>query len=150
VRRADLVAAVLLLALAGGYLKVALEFPYIGPHGPGSGFLPVWLGIALGVLSVLMLVGALRAAPGGGEWLPDRRGMWRLAITLGAAVIFVSLLEIVGMVLGCALFLVAILRFFEGYPWKHTLGIAAGAGLGIYLLFIRWLNVPFPIGFLGF
>ncbi len=54
-RRANLIAAVLPFALAAGYLYVVVaDYPYLGPNGPGSGFLPVWLGIAMGILSVLL------------------------------------------------------------------------------------------------
>ena len=149
-RRADLIAAVVLFALAGGYVTVALDYPYTSNSGPGSGLLPVWLGIAMGVLSVLLFVNAWRAAPGGDAWLPDRAGLIRLLITFSAAVIFVSLLKVVGMVLGCALFLLATLRLSEGYSWRFSVVMAVCIGAGIHLLFIRWLRVPFPVSFLGF
>jgi len=151
VRRADQVAGLVLLALAIGYTAVALRaYPYWGDIGPGSGFLPVWLGVAMGALALLLFIGASRAGAPGGPWLPERRGLVKLAVVLASTVLFAALLDVVGMVLGSGLFLLGILRFLEGYRWLSSLGIAVAAGLVNYLVFTYWLRVPFPVSVLGF
>ena len=49
-RRADRIAGAVLLALSLAFSAGALKFyTYTGPGGPGSAFLPFWLG-AVGVL----------------------------------------------------------------------------------------------------
>lgn len=149
-RRADQIGGVLLLMFGAGYAAVARGYPYSTPYGPGSGFMPLWLGVGMLVLALLLLIGASRRGAADGSWLPDRTGLFKLAITLLATVLFVALMDQVGMILGSALFLVGILRFSERYPWGQVLAIAAGVGTMNYLVFTYWLRVPFPVGILGF
>ena len=150
-RRADRIAGAALLALAVGFSAGALKYyTYWGPGGPGSGFLPFWLGLAMGALALLLFVGATRSREAGAPWLPAGAGLRRLAVVLAATAAFVALLNVVGMILGTALFLVTLLRFLEGYGWPVTLGVAAvTAGIN-YFVFTYWLRVPFPVSVLGF
>ena len=150
-RHADRIAGAALLALAVGFSAGALKYyTYWGPGGPGSGFLPFWLGLAMGALALLLFVGATRSREAGAPWLPAGAGLRRLAVVLAATTAFVALLNVVGMILGTALFLVTLLRFLEGYGWPVTLGVAAvTAGIN-YFVFTYWLRVPFPVSVLGF
>ncbi len=151
VRRADQVGGLALLVFAVAYSGAALRwYPYRSDTGPGSGFLPVWLGVAMAILAVLLFIGATRTAHPGGAWLPRGRGLLRLLVVFGATALLVALMNTVGMILGTALFMVGILRFLEGYPWLHSLGIGAAIAVVNYLVFTYWLQVPFPTGVLGF
>jgi len=151
VRRADRIAGAALLAFAVAFSVGALRhYTYWGPGGPGSGFLPFWLGLAMAALALLLFVGATRSGDPGSPWLPAGAGLKRLAAVLAATVVFVALLNVVGMILGTAIFLVALLRFLEGYGWPVTLGVATvTAGIN-YFVFTHWLRVPFPVSVLGF
>jgi hypothetical protein len=150
-RRADRIAGAALLALAVGFSAGALKYyTYWGPGGPGSGFLPFWLGLAMGALALLLFVGATRSREAGATWLPAGAGLRRLAVVLAATAAFVALLNVVGMILGTALFLVTLLRFREGYGWPVTLGVAAATAGINYFVFTYWLRVPFPVSVLGF
>jgi hypothetical protein len=151
VRLADRVAAVLLLAFGAGYALTAVRsYTYWGAHGPGSGFFPFWLGVALAVLSTLFLVGAVRQTRPGAAWLPDRRGARRLAAVVGASALFIALVPVLGMTLATALFLVGLLRFLEGHTWLIALGVSITTAVANWAIFTRWLSVPFPTGVLGF
>ncbi len=150
-RLADRIAAVLLLAFGAGYaLTAARSYTYWGAHGPGSGFFPFWLGVALAVLAALFLVGAVRQAGPGAAWLPDRRGAVRLAAVVGASALFIALVPFLGMTLATALFLVGLLRFLEGHAWRIALGVAVVTAAANWAIFTWWLSVPFPVGVLGF
>ena len=150
-RHADRIAGAALLASGVAFSAAALKYySYWGPGGPGSGFLPFWLGIVMAVLAGLLLVGALRSPEAGAGWLPRGEGLKRLVAVLAVTAAFVALLHAVGMMLGTVLFLVALLRLLEGYRWSVTLGVAvAMAGIN-YLVFTYWLRVPFPVSPLGF
>jgi len=150
VRRADQVGGLLLLVFAVWFSVGALDFPYWAPTGPGSGFLPFWLGVALGILALLLVVQTSRAGTPGPAWLPAGPGLRRLLVVVGATVVLVTLLPVLGMTLGAALFLVGILRFLEAYSWLATVAIAVGTAVANYLVFTYWLRVPFPVGVLGF
>jgi hypothetical protein len=148
-RSADRVAAVALILLAAWFVALGRRFPYWHPDtGPGSGFLPVWLGLALGVLAALLFLNAGGATPGG-AWVPGRVALRRLALILAASVVFVAAMDTVGMIVGTALFLVFVLRVVERYRWTTVVGVAVAAAAANYLVFTYWLRVPFPTGFLG-
>lgn len=149
-RRADQVGGLALLVFGIWFSVVAHQYPYWGANGPGSGFLPFWLGLAMAVLAVFLVVGATRATEPGLAWLPSGRGLLRLVMVVGATAAFIALMKVVGMTLGTALFLVGLLRFLGGHGWLVTLGVALAATLTNWLIFTYWLRVPFPIGLLGF
>jgi len=151
VRNADRIAGAALLAFAVAFSAGALKYyTYSGPGGPGSAFLPFWLGVLMSLLAGLLLVGALRSRDSGAEWLPRGEGLRRIAVVLGATIAFVALLNIVGMILGTALFLIVLMRALDRNPWPLTLSVAAAtAGLN-YLVFTYWLRVPFPVSVFGF
>ncbi len=150
-RRADVVAGASLLALAVAFSAGALtHYSYWGPNGPGPAFLPFWLGLTMALLAALLLAGALRSREPGDPWLPRGEGLKRLAVVLGATVALVALLNVVGMVLGTALFLIVLVRFLDRTPWPLTLAVAIGTSGINFLVFTRWLKVPMPVNALGF
>jgi len=151
VRSADRIAGAALLALAVAFSAGALKhYSYWGENGPGSAFLPFWLGVVMAVLAATLLVGALRSGDPGPPWLPRGDGLRRLLLVVGATAAFVALLNVVGMTIGTVLFLVVLMRFLDRQPWPLTLAVApAVAGLN-YLVFTRWLHVPLPAGPFGF
>ena len=149
-RKTDRIAGALLLAFAVAFSAGALKYyTYWGPGGPGSAFLPFWLGVVMSLLAGLLLVGAVRSRDPGAEWLPSGKGLRRIGVVLGATIAFVALLKVVGMILGTALFLIFLLRALDRKPWPLTLSVAAAtAGLN-YLVFTYWLRVPFPVSVFG-
>ena len=150
-RRADAIAGASLLALAVAFSAGALtHYSYWGPNGPGPAFLPFWLGVVMALLAALLLAGALRSREPGDPWLPRGEGLKRLAVVLGATVALVALLNVVGMVLGTALFLIVLVRLLDRTPWPLTLAVAIGTAGVNYLVFTRWLKVPMPTNMLGF
>jgi putative tricarboxylic transport membrane protein len=145
VPRADRVTASLLLASAVAFSAGALKYyPYWGEGGPGSGFLPFWLGVVMAALAVLLLV---RKPIGESvDWLPRGEGRKRVLVVIGATAVFIAALKIIGMVLGTALYLIVLMRFLGRHRWPLTLAVAAGAAGINYLVFAYWLRVPFPEG----
>lgn len=148
-RRADQVGGLALLVFGIWYAAVALQYPYRSATGPGSGFLPFWLGVAMAALAVLLLVRASRSRDAGADWLPRGPGRRRLLLVLGITILFVAGLKAVGMLLGTALFLLAVLRGVERHAWSSALAIAVGIAILNYLVFAYWLRVPLPVGVLG-
>ena len=150
-RSADRIAGAGLLALAVAFSAGALrQYTYWGENGPGSAFLPFWLGIVMAVLATVLLVGAFRSRDPGPAWLPSGDGLRRLVLVVAATVAFVALLGVIGMTTGTVLFLVVLMRFLDRQPWPLTIAVAvAVAGLNA-LVFARWLHVPLPVGPFGF
>jgi putative tricarboxylic transport membrane protein len=151
VRRADRIGAVLLLLFGVWFAAVALRnYKYWTATGPGSGFFPFWLGLAMAVLAALLLARAARATEPGADWLPRGRGAVRFLGVLGSAVAFLVLLPWLGMAVTTLLFLVGILRLLERHSWPAAVTIALGTAVVNWAVFAWWLQVPFPTGVLGF
>jgi putative tricarboxylic transport membrane protein len=150
-RGADRITGAALLALAVAFAVGALKsYAYWGENGPGPAFLPFWLGVAMAVLALLLLVGALRATEPGDAWLPRGEGLRRLGLVLGVTIALVALLNFLGMIVGTVLFLIVLLRFLDRPSWPVTVAVAFATAGFIYLVFTRWLRVPLPVGVLGF
>lgn len=150
-RNADRVSAALLLAGALGFSAVALKsWPYTSPEGPGPAFLPFWLGLGMAALAAALLARSLRERSRGADWAPRGVPLRHVLVVLGVTVAFAALIQFLGMILGSALFLVVLVRYLGRHSWPVVLSVAAGGAGFIWLVFARWLHVPFPVGPLGF
>jgi hypothetical protein len=140
-----------LLALAVAFSAGALkQYDYWGANGPGPAFLPFWLGLVMALLATLLLVGAMRSSDPGADWLPTGEGRRRLVLVMVATIVFVALLNVIGMVVGTVLFLIVLMRFLDRCAWPLTLMVSVATAAFVYLVFARWLRVPLPVGVLGF
>jgi putative tricarboxylic transport membrane protein len=112
--------------------------------------LPLILGCIVGVAGAALAFrawryhGPVRIVP----W-PDRAGTLRVGVTMAALVVFLFLVEPLGMPLGSGLLVGFLVWYLGGYRpiTAGLLGLATG-GL-IYAVFIRLLQLSFPIGPLG-
>ena len=147
--RADRWSAVVLLAFAAAFTAGALKFHrYWDDTGPGSGFLPSWLGLVMAALALLLLLRRPRAVDAGVEWMPRGEGRTRMLIVMALTVTFVALLKVTGMILGTGLYLVAVVSIFGKHRWWIAIVVALAAAGFNWLVFAHWLRVPFPRGML--
>ena len=143
-RSADRVTAVLLFALSVAFAAGALKYySWWGPGGPGSAFLPFWLALVMGVLSLMML---FKKSKDDSSWLPRGEGLRDMLVVLGVTVAFIALLKVTGMVIGTALYLAALVWYLGRHRWWVTLGVALAAAGFNWLVFVHWLRVPMPEG----
>jgi putative tricarboxylic transport membrane protein len=147
VRSADRVTAVLLFAFSVAFAAGALKYySWWGSGGPGSAFLPFWLGLVMALLAVMMFFKKSKTPEE--DWLPRGEGLRRMLVVLGVTVVFVALLRVLGMVLGTALFIAFLMRYLGRHRWWVIAAVAVGAAAFNYLVFVYWLRVPFPEGML--
>ena len=150
-RSADRIAGAALLAFAVAFGAGALRnYAYWGENGPGPAFLPFWLGLVMALLAAMLLVGAMRASDAGEPWLPRGEGLHRIALVLGATIAYVALLDLVGMTIGTALFLIVLVRWPDRQPWPTAIAVGIAVAVLNYVVFTRWLRVPLPVGPFGF
>jgi putative tricarboxylic transport membrane protein len=145
-RRADVVAAGSVLALAAVALHQAGRLPLGTARNPGPGFVPWWIAAALGALALVLLAQALTAArPGsGGPGAGERAGPVVGLVAVLAA--YVALLEPAGYPACTFGLVVYMLRVVTPHRWPVALGVAALAAVGSFLVFAVWLKVPLPPG----
>ncbi len=133
-----------IITLVVGLLFLVLGFGKYGfwdeMKGPLPGFFPSIIGIMLIGMSLLALVQSVKDPS---NPIPFRN--WLPAI--GALGIIVLSL-VIGMLPSIALFLILWIKVYEKYPWKTTL-ITTTIILSIVIgVFMMWLKVPFPKGFI--
>ncbi len=146
------ITSVVLMLVAVFLARESLRLRYYTPLGPGPGFFPLWLSILLAALGAAMF---WRATFGRPETMPadfyaDRSGYLRIGALVAALVGVIVLMEPLGfrlVMLGFYLFLLTVL----GRQHPLLTGIIALAGsFGVYLVFVKWLATPLPIGLFGF
>jgi putative tricarboxylic transport membrane protein len=147
VRNADRVTAALLLAFAVAFSAGAIKsYQWWGPGGPGPAFLPFWLGLVMACLALGMLIRSLKQQDPGAPWFPRGEGLRDMLVVLGVTIAFVALLNVLGMVIGTAIYLAVLVRYLGKHRWWVTAAIALGAACFNWLVFVHWLHVPFPEG----
>jgi putative tricarboxylic transport membrane protein len=145
----DLWSGLVLTGLGVYVITEARNWGYIGNDGPGPGFFPLWYGIVMLVLSLVLVVSSLRrkaAAEGGVDW----RGIGRVGATWLALAIAVGLLKVLGFVLSFALLSFTIIRFLYQQSALRAFTIAASYAIGFWLLFDLALGIELPTGWFGF
>ncbi len=148
-RRYDLGSALFLLLFG---LAAALEARRLAlgtPGRPGPGFFPFYLGAALGLVALALL---LRAAwRGGSEAAASAEAdeglqRWKVPVTLAALFVYAFVLEPLGFVVGTALLIFFLFRVIEGYSWAMAVGGSILTAGFSYALFKVWLGVQLPAG----
>jgi hypothetical protein len=151
-RRADQITAVVVLVFSAAVMEGARRMPPSGTFGPGAGFLPFWLGVAMAILSIILLVNATRepAQASGRSPFPKGRAVLSILETAGALAVFILLLETLGFLLATGLLTAFLLRVVEHERWPTTALVAVGNAMGLYIVFQKFLGVSLPKSVLGF
>jgi hypothetical protein len=144
VRSADRATALLLLVFSVAFAAGALRYySWWGSGGPGSAFLPFWLGLVMAVLALMLLFKKPRSES---DWLPRGEGLRDMLVVLGVTSAFVALLSVTGMVIGTAIYLLVLVRYLGRHRWWITAAVALAAAGFNWLVFVHWLRVPMPEG----
>jgi hypothetical protein len=149
-RLIDAAPAAAMLAVSVGVLVGTRDLPYWAEFAPGPAFAPYWVAGAGTLISILLLVQAVRAGAGGRVEWPDRAGRLRVLLTVVSLGVSVFLGPHLGIVTTSVLFSVIMLVGILGRAWLPSCATALVTGALIYGVFLRWLGVALPTGPLGF
>lgn len=153
IRRAELITLACLGALCGFMAFTAFGYSLSDAIGPGAGFFPFWLGVLGAGLSLALFVQSWRGRPigeGTAALLPRGEGARRTAKLLAGLVGLALLLEPLGFRLVMLVFTAGLLLALEvRRPVTITI-FALVSSFGLFHVFYHWLQVPLPIGMLGF
>ena len=148
-KRLELITAAIFLALSIVIVVNTSHLAYWDEISPGNRFMPLWVAGASALLALLLLIEASRRkSPGEVEW-PDRPGWFRVVSTLAAIMAFAVVVDLLGFVVGTALFiLVVLLGVLRRRIVPSALAAAITVGI-IYSVFVSWLSIPLPKGVFG-
>lgn len=138
------VAQAVLVAVAGYVVVSARGLGIWLPQGPGPGFFPLVLAVALIVLSVAWFVQTRRAAGGGPAESRGAHAWKRPAAILASLVVLASVLDLLGFQAAMLLFLLFHLRVMGRHRWLTSAVIAVAGSVGAFHLFNDFLLVPLP------
>ena len=127
----------LALAALGGYIIYAARgWEYLGQDGPGPGFFPLWYGIAMLVLSLILIV----KADGAVSW----RGAGRAFLVWSAFAVSVAALKLLGFVTSFAALTFFVVTVMYRRPLVTAALVAIGLAAGFYLVFEVALDIKLP------
>lgn len=138
--------AVFLLGIATTLLAW-MTLPYTGEFGPGPGFLPLWLGIALVVSSIPVIITDLRNTDRSERLFQPET--WKCLKVLILIVIVFLVLPVLGFSAGLALITAGGMRIMGKRSWVSCVVTVIGTAVCIHYLFGQWLSIPIPEGMLG-
>jgi hypothetical protein len=159
--RGALLSGAVLVVVAGAYLLANLRHPLDTLANPGPGVFPLAAALLLLALAAMQLgraVGALvraRGIPssdpaahagGGADQAPanQRAPSLMMAILVGYLVV----VSRIGFLSSSFVLVVLCSRLMGTRGWRGPIALALGVVLCCYLLFVVWLKVPLPTGFL--
>lgn len=146
-RNADRVTAVLLFVISIAFAIGALKYySWWGPGGPGSAFMPFWLSLVMAILSIAMFAKTLKRDYPVADWWPKGQGLKDMLVILASTVAFAALFNVLGMVIGTAVYLLFLVWYLGKHRWWTIAGVAVAAAFFNWLVFVHWLRVPFPEG----
>jgi putative tricarboxylic transport membrane protein len=139
-----------LLCLFGIYVSYgASKLPYVSEGGPGPGFFPLWIGIAIALLAIGFVLANFFSAPDTSG--PRSSGSIGRALSgwLGL-ILAIALLPWVGFGLSLALLTAFLVGVLERRPWWTALAVGLVLVAAFHLVFVVALGLALPVGPLGF
>lgn len=146
--KGDVVSGAVLAALGAYILSEAWHWDYSTAEGPGPGFFPMWYGIAMVLLSLLLMVRSALSETAGKP--VDWTGVGRALTVWAAFTACIVLMKFLGFLTAIALLTLFIVAVMYGRPLKVALAVAVGNAAGFYLVFGLALQLDLPVGPLGF
>lgn len=151
-RKIDQWSGVVLLIVSACICWGSALLPYGNVHNPGPGFLPLWLGILLGAMSVGLIVQtSLRKEKGKmlRELLAEKIRWVKVLAALVALIFYAFSIDYLGFLIVTFIFIAFLMRFIDPQPWKTVILWALIGSVGSYLIFEVWLKLRLPKGLLG-
>lgn len=149
--RSELVAAGLLVALGIFVAAQAWEWPYLTKDGPGPGFFPLWIGLLLAALSILLVALQMRdAAAGKSSEKTNWRGTGRVLIGWLAVMVSAALLQPAGFVVSYMVLTAFLIVVVFRQTWRAAALVSVSSAAAFWVLFVLLLNVRLPAGPWGF
>ena len=142
----DLLAALLIAGFGIFVIYQASALPYSSEYGPGPGFFPLWLG--LGLVGLALLLGAKSALSR--VQFEARDVSWkktgRPLLAWTGLVITFFLIKLLGFLVTFALLTAFLVFVMDQRPFQAAVAVAVGTALVFYLVFTLLLGVPLPVG----
>jgi putative tricarboxylic transport membrane protein len=151
-RRADQLTGFIVLIFSLALMEGARRMPPSATFGPGAGFLPLWCGALLALLSVLLIVDAFRRSVDAAmkPVFPGGRALLLLGTVIAGLTVYILTLEFLGFLIGTGLLTAYLLGVVEKEKWRTTIIVAVLNSAALYIVFQKLLGVSLPANRFGF
>lgn len=130
----------------------SLRMPVGTFRAAGSGLFPLGLGILLMGLSIVLLIKAGAQRKPVAEKKPSdelSQSAKQVILFTSAIALAILLFKELGYPLMSFLLLLALLRILGVRSWAYSLSLSLLTATGAYFLFVVWLQIPLPKGWIG-
>jgi O-antigen ligase len=146
-RRIDQVSGLLWLMVGILVIKESRDLLYKDEFGPGPGFFPFWLGLAVSVLGAgLLFHKTFHREEEELVSFYGKRAALQMFLVMASFFVFVFLIAKTGFYLAAGLFFLFLLWAVEKKGWKFSLIVAILAGLALWGIFGVALKIELPKG----
>jgi putative tricarboxylic transport membrane protein len=149
--KSEVVSSAVLIALGAFIIRESLAWEYMTRDGPGPGFFPLWIGIAMVGLSALYLAAHFYdIARGEPVHRADWSGTPKVVLAWLAFMVVVALIKPIGFVAALVLMMLIFVRGVFRQSFAKALVVALVSTLAFWVLFVKLLNLRLPAGPWGF
>ncbi len=143
----------MVIFIFGGVIAaLSLRMPIGTFRMPGTGMFPLILGILLMFLSCIFLLKLLyqhKKTTARRDSLAERGFPVQLILFFGTMVLATAFFNQLGYPLSSFLLMVALLRILGVKRWRLNLPLSFITAVVCYFLFVQWLKIPLPKGWIG-
>jgi hypothetical protein len=124
--------------------------------GPGAGYFPFYIGLILCISAVGAGYQALFGKKRNAEIFVDSEQLRRVLLVLLPAMVYVLVVQFLGLYVASAIYIAAFMVFMGKYPPTKSIVTALVIAVLCFLLFEVWFKVPLakgslePLAFLGY
>jgi len=123
------------------YTSYRLGFGW-GTEGPQSGFFPFYVSLIICGASAVILVRTLLGGAGLGAAFVERLQLRRVLSVFLPALLFVFGIQLVGIYVASAAYIVLFMRLLGKYSWLRSLSLGVGVTVAFFVMFEIWFKVP--------
>jgi putative tricarboxylic transport membrane protein len=111
-----------------------------GPSGPESGYFPFYIGLLMGIASVVNLVKAWRMTRD--DSFVSREEIRLVGAMFFPALVFVFLMQWLGIYVSGALLIAAFMRWQGKFSYAMCAAVGVGTVVVLFAMFELWFKVP--------
>jgi putative tricarboxylic transport membrane protein len=152
-KKDEIIVGVVIFLFGGITVLLSLRMPIGTFRAAGTGMFPLILGILLMILSGAFILKIFFQGREGQvkkeASIESSESPIQLILFLGTMALATLFLNRLGYPLTSFLLLVALLRILGVKRWGLNILISVVTAVGSYFLFVKWLNIPMPKGWIG-
>ena len=152
-KKDEIIVGVVIFLFGGITVLLSLRMPIGTFRAAGTGMFPLILGILLMILSGAFILKIYFQGREGQvkkeASIESSESPMQLILFLGTMALATLFFNRLGYPLTSFLLLVALLRILGVKRWGLNILVSVVTAVGSYFLFVKWLNIPMPKGWIG-